>query len=178
LYRRYFRKKDFKCKPDETEWIEMTGQEFYRFVNSPAGQGRYFIDMSNVVLEATKEEARVFRSEQDHSDYLKEQAEGWSTLSLYTGYEGNGEDAVKDESQDVEAEAIRSIEHRALRIALSYLDTDSFMLINALYLAEPCKTERELADELGLSQNAINKRKKKILNTLKILVVKIQKSSQ
>jgi len=156
----------------------MTGQEFYRFVNSPEGQGRYFIDMNNVVLEATKEEARAYRSERDHSDYLRAQAEGWSTLSLYSDCICNGEDAVKDESQDVEAEAIMNIEYRALHMALAYLDADSFMLINALYLAERHKTERELANELGISQNAVNKRKKKILNALKTMVVKIQKGSQ
>lgn len=38
--------------------------------------------------------------------------------------------------------------------------------------------EREIAQELGVSHNAINKQKKKILKTLKFLVVKLQKSSQ
>ena len=83
MYKRYFRMKDPKCKPDEIEWTEMTGSEFYRFVNSPEGQGRYFIDMGDVVLESSKREAQVHRAEKDHSDYLKEQEEGWSIVSLY-----------------------------------------------------------------------------------------------
>ena len=58
MYKRYFRMKDPKCRPEQVEWIEMTGREFYRFVNSPEGQGRHFIDMDDVVLEASETEAR------------------------------------------------------------------------------------------------------------------------
>jgi len=80
----------------------VTGQEFYRFVNSPEGQGRYFIDMNTVVLETTKAEACQYRAEQDHSNYLKSQEKDWCILSLQTDCNYNGEDTIKDESQDVE----------------------------------------------------------------------------
>ena len=82
MYKRYFRMRDPKCRPEQVEWIEMTGSEFYRFVNSPESKGRYFIDMGDVVLESSKREAQVHRAEKDHSDYLKEQEDGWSTVSL------------------------------------------------------------------------------------------------
>ena len=67
MYKRYFRMKDPKCKPEQIEWIEMTGREFYRFVNSLEGRGRHFIDMDDVVLEASENEVRSFRTEQNHS---------------------------------------------------------------------------------------------------------------
>lgn len=70
------------------------------------------------------------------------------------------------------------IETAALQKALTRLDSQNYQLIHALYLADNQKTEREIAQELGVSQNAINKQKKKILKTLKFLVVKLQKSSQ
>ena len=179
MYTRYFRRKDPKCRPEEIEWIEMSGKEFYRFVNSSEGQGRYFIDMGDVVLEASKREAQIHRAEKDHSDYLKEQEEGWSTLSIYADERGySGEEIIADEVHDVEAEAIMRIETAALQKALTRLDSQNYQLIHALYLADNQKTEREIAQELGVSQNAINKQKKKILKTLKFLVVKLQKSSQ
>ena len=179
MYTRYFRRKDPKCRPEEIEWIEMSGKEFYRFVNSSEGQGRYFIDMGDVVLEASKREAQIHRAEKDHSDYLKEQEDGWSTLSIYADEYGySGEEIIADEAHDVEAEAIMLIETVALQKALTRLDSQSYQLIHALYLADNQKTEREIAQELGVSQNAINKQKKKILKTLKFLVVKLQKSSQ
>ena len=136
-------------------------------------------DMGDVVLEASKREAQIHRAEKDHSDYLKEQEEGWSTLSIYADEYGySGEEIIADEAHDVEAEAIMRIETAALQKALTRLDSQNYQLIHALYLADNQKTEREIAQELGVSQNAINKQKKKILKTLKFLVVKLQKSSQ
>lgn len=139
------------------------------------------MDMGDVVLESTQAQARTYRAEKDHSDYLKEQEENLIILSLYTLEDGigcNGEEVILDEMTDVESEAIINININALRKALAWLDPESYLLIHDLYLADNRKTERSLADEFGLSQNAIHKRKKKILNRLKILVVKIQKSSQ
>lgn len=178
---RYFRKKNPECKIDNIEWIEMTGREFYRFVNSSEGQGRHFIHMGDVVLETTEAEARSFKTEQNHHYYIQAQESGWDTLSLYaaedkSGY--SGEEVVKDDTQDVEAEVILRIEHDALRAALNQLDEASSLLIQALYLTDERKTERDLAKELGISQNAVNKQKKKILQKLKILVVKNQKNQQ
>lgn len=124
MYTKYFRKKDPESKGDKIEWIEMTGREFYRFVNSPEGQGRYFINMGDVVLEASKREAKTYRAEKDHSDYLKEQEEGWTTLSIYTiesENECSGEDVAMDKTQDVEATAIMRIETETLRMALGQL---------------------------------------------------------
>ena len=78
----------------------------------------------------------------------------------------------------MEIETILSMEKKALRAALSQLDHESYRLVHYLFFSKEQKTERELAADLGVSQNAIHKRKKKILKTLKFLVVKLQKSSQ
>lgn len=181
MYKRYFRMKDPNCGPEEIEWVEMTGREFYRFVNSPEGQGRHFIDMDDVVLEASEAEARSFKAEQNHSYYIQTQEEGWSIVSIYAAedeYGCSGEEIARDETQDVEAEVILRMDRKALRTALPHLDKESLHLIRSLYLADKCKTERELARELGISQVAIHKQKKKILSALKILVIKIEKSQQ
>lgn len=178
---RYFKKRNPKCRPKEIEWIEMTGKEFYRFVNSPDGQGRHFIDMGDVVLETTEAQARQYKAEQNHSGYILAQEEGWNTSSIYTIADKNGysgEEIIRDDTQDVEAEAILRMERRALRMALDQLDEESRVLIHALYLADKRKTEREVAQERGISQVAIHRQKKKILKTIKILVIKSQKSQQ
>ena len=121
MYKRYFRMNNPKCKPEKTEWIEMTGREFYRFVNSPEGCDRHFIDMDDVVLEASESEARSFKAEKNHSYYIQTQEDGWSTLSLYATEDENGcsgEEIVADETQNVEAEVILRMEYRALCAAL------------------------------------------------------------
>lgn len=170
MHKRYFRMKDPECKRDEVEWIEMTGSEFYRFVNSSEGRGRYFIDMGDVVLESSKREAQVHRAEKDHSDYLKEQEEGWSILSLYTIEDESGcsgEEIARDEAQDVEAEAMTRMETAALRQALERLDSECYQLIHALYLADTRKTLRQLSLESGIPVMTLQDKKKKILALLR-----------
>ena len=167
MYTRYFRRKDPKCRPEEIEWIEMSGKEFYRFVNSSEGQGRYFIDMGDVVLEASKREAQIHRAEKDHSDYLKEQEEGWSTLSIYADEYGySGEEIIADEAHDVEAEAIMRIETAALQKALTRLDSQSYQLIHSLYLADTRKTLRQLSQDSGIPIMTLQDRKRNALSWL------------
>ena len=78
----------------------------------------------------------------------------------------------------MEAEVILRMERRALQAALHQLDEESLVLIQALYLVDKRKTEREIAQERGVSQVAIHKQKKKILQTIKALVINSQKSKQ
>ena len=169
MYKRYFWMKDPKCRRDEIEWIEMTGKEFYRFVNSPEGRDRHFIDMDDVVLEASESEALDYRAEQNHRYYIQTQEEGWSTLSIYDVGDENrcsGEEVVRDESQDVEAEAILHIEKAVLQNALHHLDSESYQLIHALYLADTRKTLRQLSLESSIPVMTLQDRKKKILAQL------------
>lgn len=181
MYTRYFRKKDSLCKPETVEWIEMNGEEYYQFITDPKNKDRHFVDMGDVVLEATAGEARDYKTEMNHNYYIRTWESGWSTVSLYAveGANGcSGEEVAVDETQDVEAEVLMRLDSAAVRMALNQLDEASYQLIYALYLARERKTERELAQILGVSQNAVNKQKKKIIKTLKFLVVKFQKSQQ
>lgn len=146
MNKRYFRKKKPLCRTEEIEWIEMTGRKFYAFVNAPENQGRHFVDMDTAVLECTAEQYKAFMAEDDHTKYLREQEEGWETTSLYclepdSGC--NGEEVIADETQDVEAAAIFSTDKKNLEVALSRLDSESYSLIYALYLASERKTERQ-----------------------------------
>ncbi len=181
MYKRYFRKKDPTCRPEKIEWIEMSGNEFYRFITSQEAEKRHFIDMGDVVLEASETQARKYREEQNHSYYIRTYSEGHAPLSLYSVEDRNGcsgEEAAIDESQDVENEAIMRMNAQALYAALAQLDPESCKLILSLYLRKKRKTEQELAEEQGVSQATISKRKKKILKTLRFLVIKIQKNQQ
>lgn len=180
MERQYFRKKD----PNETEnieWIQMSGKEFYQFIKSPEGRKRYFVAWKDLVLEVSQQEYADWRREKDHSGYLWEQEKLRTIVSL-NGKEieeyGDGLDVISDLAADVEVRVSRKKKIQALRDALLQLDTDSYRLIYALYLSDCRQTERQLAQELGISQSAVHKRKKKILKNLKFLVIKFEKSSQ
>lgn len=76
-----------------------------------------------------------------------------------------------EDAESVEETAIRNIQSRQLHKALSLLSDDERNLIEQLFFEE--RTEREVAVEYQLSQNAINKRRKQILARLRSLIEKI-----
>ena len=43
MARRYFRKKDPAAQESNPEWIEMSGQEFYRFILPPQAGGVFLL---------------------------------------------------------------------------------------------------------------------------------------
>lgn len=181
MYKRYFRKRDPNCPVNKTEWIEMTDMDFYQFINSPEGKSRYFIIWDDLVIEASKEQYDDWLREAEHRKYLRQFENGYSTISLYsdlTKEDKEKEEQVSDPTVDVEYSAMENIRQNALLAALRHLDYQSFYLIYSLYLARHTKTEHELAKEVGISQQAVHKRKRKILSDLKFLVVKLEKNPQ
>lgn len=181
MARQYLRKAEPYDQNPNSDWIMMTGKEFYRFINSPEGEDRYFIKWNDLVIEASRAQYNDWLSEEKHSRYLRSHESERDTLSLYTdlSQEGkNGEELIPDPSTDVELQAIGHVEQDALIAALHQLDYSSFYLIYSLYLTLEKKTECELAAEIGISQQAVHSRKEKILRKLKFLVVKSGKNRQ
>ena len=177
----YFRKKDPYAEGSAICWIEMTGQEFYAFVNSSEAEGRHFIYMDDdIVIEANEKQFREWVSEKNHSDYLRRCETGIETLSLYSddvSESGNGEDVIRD-PMDMEEQVMLKLRCQALRIAMSRLGSENNYMLYRLYFAENTCSENKLALELGITKQAVNKRKKNILKKLKKLVVKFEKSQQ
>lgn len=120
MARQYFRKKDPSAQIPE--WIEMNGREFYRFTKSPEGRGRYFIDMDDVVIEASKAEYEEWHREKALRDYWekKAQEDKLTILSLHSDAiteNGTGEDVIPDDKVNVEEESILRAEVKELKLS-------------------------------------------------------------
>lgn len=48
MAKQYYIKKDPSAIGSDIEWAAINGKEFYQLLTSPAGKGRYFIDMQCV----------------------------------------------------------------------------------------------------------------------------------
>lgn len=72
-----------------------------------------------------------------------------------------------EEDDSVEDQILQKMEFEQLHKAILTLSEEERWLIQQLYFEE--RTEREVAAELGLSQKAVNKRRKKILEKLRKL---------
>ena len=75
-----------------------------------------------------------------------------------------------DPDKYVEDWILRQERDEILHKAVSYLRKDERALIEALYFEE--KTEAEYAQELGLSQKAVNKRRAKAIKNLKEILLR------
>lgn len=170
MHTRYFRKKVLDCRPEEIEWVEMSGKEYYRFVTDPRNKNRCFHNMGDVVLECTAEEYKRFKAEDDHSSYILEQEDGWSTISLSVLEQRelvSGGGAIVDMGQDVEERVIRTLQEQELYEILRQLSEQDYRLIYALYLAKPRKTVRQLSSESHIPVMTLENRKLRILRALK-----------
>lgn len=76
------------------------------------------------------------------------------------------EECIYDESQvDVETIVLKKLQNEQLHVALDSLDEKEKYLIIQIFFRQ--KSERALARELDISQNAVNKQRKRILRKLK-----------
>lgn len=72
------------------------------------------------------------------------------------------------DSASAEEQTLQNIRTQQLHKALLLLSDDERVLIERLFFQE--QTEREIAAVYGLSQNAINKRRKRVLDKLRELI--------
>ena len=78
-HRRYFIRKDVKKAGKVKEWIEMEGDEFYRFLRTEDAKGRYFIQLANdgdpdcdvIHMEVSKPEYLAWRADYDRKQYYR-----------------------------------------------------------------------------------------------------------
>lgn len=180
MAKQYYIKKDTTISGADIEWIAINGKEFYQLITSPAGKGRYFIDMDDFMIETNEEDYLDWRKEKNHSDYLHSHDPENPPLSFYSDLiteDGNGEEVVCDELESTEEQVLHSLELEELKRALKMLEQSEYMLVYKLFLSPKCKTQIELTQELCLTQAGISRQKKRILEKLKFLVIKSKKVS-
>ena len=124
------------------------------------------------MIEALKEAYEEWRKERSRKNYRQNWVMKIGVKVLFLNSDEisereRGEDVISDETVHVEEDAILSSEIHDLHAALSQLDPASYQIIYSYYLAEEHKTESQIAEELGVSQSAVHKQKKKILKNLK-----------
>ena len=54
MAKQYYIKKNPSVDGPSVEWIAINGKEFYQLITSPAGKGRYFIDMDDFMIGQAK----------------------------------------------------------------------------------------------------------------------------
>ena len=128
---------------------------------------KYYWIIDGKYYEVSKETYQKFKREYDHARMLQRYENEVYVFSLdaMATEETTGYDVIADLGVNVEETAVHNLMIEKLRDTVKKLDDEELDLIKQIYVDE--KTQREIAAELGISQNAVNKRKIKLLNKLR-----------
>ena len=163
-------------------FIKLSGKEALDYLRTEEGSKKRFMRTSrhedggeDEFVEVTPEYLKQHRREERRKQYVSDCIENSEiiTISLYAMQADenddiiSGEELIADPAVDVEEQALLEIRLEMLRRALKTLTDEELQLIQALYLGKNECSERKLAAEMGLSQVAIHKRKKAVLEKLK-----------
>lgn len=134
----------------------------------PAPEGDF---VERILVDVSKEVYRAYYSIERHTRTLDEKdiRNGKVLYSDLDTDELLGEDMIPDmTSERVEDSAIYSILREKLHQYLGMLPPQDMELIQALYFE--CMTEREYAQQIGISQKGVNKRRQKVLDKLRTMM--------
>ncbi len=149
-------------------YIEITYSELCRRRETDISyQSRRFIPLHGMLMEVTEADYIAFYKEKRRQKYLKERSieNGDISIDILTAEGFNGADMLVDTSEPVDEQIIGRLEEEQLHRCVSLLSEEEQALIRDLFFND--LTERDLASRLGVSQAAINRRKKRILKKLK-----------
>ena len=128
----------------------------YTFVNGEETSVEVYDDFKEIILELNK------------NLYNNNQTETRRHVSLSAFEEGNKE--IKDASINLEEQILTQTDKETLYRALSKLNSDEQSLIYNLYLSGKHMTQKQYADILGVSENAVRKRVAKLRIKLKTMI--------
>lgn len=172
-------KKDPSLPAGEENWRIMTGREFAAFLRTEEGRERRRsfgrldpLDGEDVCIfaECGEEEARRWNRRRARGYYLRAaEAEACGGSGPASAEEDgpSGETEPADPDCDVEKAVLRDLELESLRAALGSLKPEELDLIRDLYLRDPPLTGAACAAALGVSPQALQKRKRRILRKLR-----------
>lgn len=138
------------------QFIEVT-HEVYTVLIKSDRKIKYFendLKEEKIILDKKGTVVEIIPSREDSLDRLQD----------------DNERQFADNSDSVEEIALRNLRYEQLHNAISMLKPDEQALIEALYFK--FLTQDDYAKQIGLSQQAVSKKRTKILKKLKIIIEK------
>lgn len=153
------------------EYIEITNDEHEnRLDNDPAYEKRFFIPVQGFLLEVDQEHYEDFYRTKDRLTYLKrlDIKHGLLSIEMFDTETDNGHDYISTTSEDVAEVVAHTMLLDKLRTVIHTLTDEEKELIDKHFYREIPQTV--LAEELGISQQAVSKRIAKICAKIKNLI--------
>lgn len=141
-----------------------------RRVNEPAYTEKQFIPLHGMLLEVCETDYKTFYRDVERQKYLRKEADRVNEMSYNAldSNEMNGEDIISDASSPLIEQVVDKLLVEEMLSCFGRLNETDRNLIAALYFEN--KGERALADELGITHQAVNKRRQKVIAKLRELM--------
>lgn len=179
----YLVKKNPEQPTGNGNWIIMNGKEFKAFRESEEGKRRSnnFIklcteyDEECFVMECDLEKLKKWKAELNHAAYVQKvnQETGFTVISYHQfdtdDEDVNGEESIKDASENIEDTVIKKIETERLVELVGQLSKEDQELIYCFYLTETPMKETVYAKKMGIPTSTLNDRKVRAIARLKKL---------
>ena len=182
-HRRYFIRKDTKKAGKAKEWIEMEGDEFYRFLHTKEAKARYFIRLKNdgdedcdvIYMEASDKDFRNWKANDNHQRYYRKytRGRGYKKVSMSAHADEDGllvEEVVASGDEMTEELAIRGLQVETLYHAMDLLSNAERKILDMYYWKG--MGQQEIAEALNTSQPNIRQRLRRIHKKLAGLMKK------
>ncbi len=164
----------------KTKYTCLEGTALYDFLKTEDGKRRTFhVDIDEngdkIGIEAEPQMIRSCSEQRERDRYrYKQRAKLNITLvsgNMMVSIPGEDDielmDTIIDEDADVEAAVMLNLDIQTLRRALKALTKEEYAIIYFLYLVPNPISEKEIAKHLGISQQAVSKRKNAIFSKIK-----------
>ena len=139
----YLVKKDANARKKDTEWMELTREEFFDFLKTDSAKNRYFVRLrddypyegGNIVIESSRADFLRWRKEYDRQRYLKKARRKEETISLnaMTEKDFDRESALRSMHGLPEEEVIRAETLREILEAVSKLSRRDRAIFEELF---------------------------------------------
>lgn len=141
-----------------------------RRANNPVYADKRFIPLHGMLMEVTEADYRAFYRNIRRQRYIDEEAarNGAFSYNALDSEEMSGEDIIADISPLLDEQVSDKLLVETMLCCFSRLDEADRKLLAALYFEG--KSERVLANELGITHQAVNKRRQKIITKLRALM--------
>ena len=133
----------------------------------PAYAKRWFVPLQGTLMEVSHIEYKRFYKTVERRKYLKKESKRVEEVSLdaLDTAEMIGKDIVIDPSPPLDEFVLDKLLLEKLNSGFETLDSQNQRLLKAIYYDG--KTESKIAEDLGISQQAVSKRHMKILRQLR-----------
>ena len=180
MAKKYFIWKNPVCNGENSEWIEISGSQFFELMNNK-NQKRYFKKIDDgeedgadiLIFETTYEEYKEWHKTQEKIRRNKKNQEQYklqfiSVNDLILDTEFTYADIIIDTNVNVEDEVLTDIELSELQVVIKNLNDDEKSVLDMVKRSkEDNISERKICEIYGIDQSTFWSRKKKIFKKIK-----------